>query len=279
MNSHQPYPCVRLWRLWTLLIVCVCPPLVLGQATRTPGDLASANDLRLANLPKTEAARNAWRDRTRLSSDNNRDAESKKKLQETLKQLKSLRFTDEAESELLTTTRAAAEPDTDTAPQRAVNKPVIIIRTQPPKATPEFPNNVPPSNATLTKQTAEALHLLAQSPEKLPKPELLGQILLRSKAYAEAALCYQESLKRLNAKSVAPSEDKAWLLLQIGNCLQQTDPKKATTIYKQLISEYPHSLWSELVRVKTQWIIWELRDKPKTLINDIKANKSQEGKK
>jgi tetratricopeptide (TPR) repeat protein len=279
MNSHQPYPCVRLWRLWTLLIVCVCPTLVLGQATRTPGDLASANDLRLANLPKTEAARNAWRDRTRLSSDDNRDAESKKKLQETLKQLKSLRFTDEAESELLTTTRAATEPDTDTAPQRAANKPVIIIRTQPPKAAPAFPNNVPPSNATLTKQTAEALHLLAQSPEKLPKPELLGQILLRSKVYTEAALCYQESLKRLNAKTVAPSEDKAWLLLQIGNCLQQTDPKKATTIYKQLISEYPHSLWSELVRVKTQWIIWELRDKPKTLISDIKANKSQEGKK
>ena len=279
MNSHQPYLCVRPWRLWTLLIVCLCPPLVSGQAERTPKNLASANDMQLANLPKTESARSAWRDRTSLPSQNSQDAQSKKRLQETLRKLKSLRFTDDAESEFMARTQEPNQPGTETKPQSTTDKPVIIIRTLPPTAGPESPKDAPRSDSTLTKETTETLRLRAQSPEKLHKPELLGQILFRGKAWPEARLCYEESLKRLNSKSIAPSEDKAWLLLQIGNCLQQSDPEKAMTIYKQLIKEYPNSLWSELVRVKGQWITWELRDKPKTLISEIKAKASDKGKK
>ena len=275
MNSHQPYPCVRPWRLWTLLMVCLCPPVALGQTEHTPASLASANDLRLAELPKTESARDAWRDRISSPLQNNQDAQSKQKLQETLKKLKSIRFADLEESETPTTTGEPSQSSTSTQPRSAANKPVIIINPLPPKAMPDSPNNVPMSNARLTEETTEALRLLALSPEKFPKPELLGQILLRGKAWSEAGLCYEESLKRLNAASVAPSQDKAWLLLQIGNCLQRSDPQKAVTIYKQLITEYPNSLWSELVRVKGQWITWELRDKPQTLINEIKASTSQ----
>ncbi|NQV35186.1 MAG: hypothetical protein HQ515_21000, partial [Phycisphaeraceae bacterium] len=116
MNSHQPYPCVRPWRLWTLLIVCLCSP-VLGQAERAPASLASANDLRLAELPKTESARNAWRDRTSSPLQNSQDAESKKKLQETLKKLKSIRFADHGELETSTTTQEPNQSSTNTQPR------------------------------------------------------------------------------------------------------------------------------------------------------------------
>ncbi|NQV34736.1 MAG: tetratricopeptide repeat protein, partial [Phycisphaeraceae bacterium] len=200
-------------------------------------------------------------------------------LQETLKKLKSIRFADHGELETSTTTQEPNQSSTNTQPRSAANKPVIIIKTLPPKAMPDSPNNVPMSAATLTKETTEALRLLTQSLEKLPKPDLLGQILFRSKAWSEAGLCYEESLKRLNAISVAPSEDKAWLLLQIGNCLQRSEPEEAVVIFKQLINDYPNSLWSELVRVKGQCITDELRDKPKMLINEIRANTSQKNTK
>jgi hypothetical protein len=49
-------------------------------------------------------------------------------------------------------------------------------------------------------------------------------------------------------------------------------------IYKQLISEYPHSLWAELVKVKGQWITWEIRDKPKALISEIKRQMNDRNK-
>jgi tetratricopeptide (TPR) repeat protein len=279
MNSHQPYLCARPWRLWTLLIVCLCPPIVSGQTERTPKNLASANDMQLAGLPKTESARSVWRDRTSLPAQNSQDARSKKRLQETLRKLKSLRFTDDAESEFMAITQEPNQPGTETKPRSTTDKPLIIIRTPPPSTVPAPPKDESLANSALTKETTEALRLRAQSPEKLHKPELLGQILFRAKAWPEAKLCYEESLKRLNSKSVAPSEDKAWLLLQIGNCLQQSDPQKAVTTYKQLIKEYPNSLWSELVRVKDQCITWELRDKPKTLISEIKAKTSDKGKK
>ncbi|MCP4449941.1 MAG: hypothetical protein GY809_00650, partial [Planctomycetes bacterium] len=163
------------------------------------------------------------------------------------------------------------QPAANTSPQSPDNRSVIIIKTVAPAPVPEAPNNVAPSSSALTEETTEALRLLAKSPEKLRRPEALGQILFQGKAWLEAGLCYEESLKRLNSQSTAPSDDKAWLLLQIGNCLQHSDPEGAMRIYKQLISDYPLSLWSELVRVKGQWITWELRTDPQTLISDIKT--------
>ena len=117
---------------------------------------------------------------------------------------------------------------------------------------------------------------LTQSPDKLRKPEVLAEILYHGKAYAEAALCYREAYDRLSRQTLAPSEDKAWYLFQLGNCLQHTNQKEAMDIIKQLISEYPHSLWSEMVRIKGQCITWEINDKPKELIQEVKQQVKKE---
>ena len=277
MNSHHSDTPAGLWHLWTLLAVCLCP-LAFGQAEQTPQTYGSANDMVLADLPNTESTRSLWRDRTSLSPINSQDAQSRKKLQDTLRKLKSLRFVDLSESEVQAAPQDTNQPGTDTSPQSPENNPAFIIRTVAP-AVPEAPNDVKLSDSALTEETTEALRLLAQSPEKLRKPEALGQILFQGKAWLEAGLCYEESLKRLNAKSMGASDDKAWLLLQIGNCLKHSDPERAMKIYKQLILEYPLSLWSELVRVKGRWITWELRDKPKTLISKIKTDTLEKAKK
>lgn len=275
MNRLHTNTSSRPWRFRTLLIVCLCPPIVWSQAEPLQKSPSMANDMAITSLPTAKSTRSIWRNRVSLSPEDARELQSKQRLQETLRKLKAVRFEDFPEPVAQTVSEEPNVPVTETEPPLPRNTPTIIVRPLPPEA----PNEVPMSASTLTKETAEALRLLAQSPEKLRKPETLGQILHKGKAWPEAALCYQESLKRLNAESVAPSEDKAWLLLQIGNCLQHSDPEEAVRIYKQLISEYPHSLWSELVRVKGQWITWELRDKPKTVITEIKENLLPRGKK
>lgn len=277
MNRTHTYSPARLRRLLTLLIACGCPLIVSGQIESVSNTQASNNDLLLTELPKTESARTVWRERASLSSMSPEDVQSRKRLQETLKRLKAIRFPDLAEPAVQTEPREPNEAVPGTSGQSSKDKKVVIVRTVLPQTTPEAPNNVPDPNSSLTKETTEALKVLAQSPETLQKPEFLGKILFQGQAWPQAKLCYEEALRRLNAKSVAPSEDKAWLLLQIGNCLQRTDPQEAMTIFKQLISEYPHSLWSEVVRVKGQWITWELRDKPKALISEVKAKTAQKG--
>ncbi len=271
MNRTQTHRHLRSWRLLTLAMILMGSSIGFGKAKPTPEDRTASNDMLLSNLPNTQTTRDIWRDRTSPPPKHGPETQSRKKLQDTLNKLKSLRFADLEEPETLATAQTADQTDANIMPEPTVQKPIIIIRPPAPKAVADAISTVPAPNSRLTKQTTDALTKLAQSPKKLQKPESLGQILFQGKAYSEAALCYEEALKRLNIESLAGSEDKEWLLFQIGNCYPQSDPQKAMRIYKQLILEYPHSLWSELVRVKGQWITWELRDKPKTLVNEIKA--------
>ena len=260
----------RLWRPWTLVMICGFASLVYAQTEPVSSGQGSPNDLVLTDLPKTELARNTWRDRVSAARATDKDAESKKKLQDTLNKLKSMRFTDTQRSETQVTAPDGSPPGAEATAQTQNNKPVIIIRAPEPRKLPDSRNNVPDSSSMLNPKTAEALTLLAQSPEKVLNPEAMADILFWSKTFPQAALYYEESLKRLNKKTMAPSEDKAWLLFQIGNSLQESDPEKAMAMYKQLITEHPHSLWAELVRIKGQCITWELREKPKALISEIK---------
>ncbi len=272
MNNTQTQEHIRSWRLLTLAIVLMTLTSGFGQTESIPKDRTASNDMLISSLPNTKATRNIWRDRTSLpEKDHSTENQSKKKLQDTLSKLKSLRFSGLEEPAPQATSQVSAQADPNIIPESTPQRPVIIITTPEPKAVSDSPNSAPTPNSKLTKETTDATIKLAQSPEKLQKPESLGQILFQGKAYSEAALCYEEALKRLNIESLAGSEDKEWLLFQIGNCYQQSDPQKAMRIYKQLILEYPHSLWSELVRVKGQWITWELRDKPKLLVNEVKT--------
>jgi tetratricopeptide (TPR) repeat protein len=248
----------------------VVAPLVYAQPEPVPTGQGSPNDLILTDLPKTESALKTWRDRVSAARATDKDTESQKKLQETLNRLRAVRFADPQRSETQITAPSGNSPVADVPPQTQDNKPIIIVRTSEPRKLPDSPNSVPEGSSGLTRQTAEALTLLAQSPEKILNPEAMADILFQSKTFPQAALYYEESLKRLNKKTMAPSEDKAWLLFQIGNSLQESDPEKAMIMYKQLISEHPHSLWAELVRIKGQCITWELREKPKALISEIK---------
>ena len=123
---------------------------------------------------------------------------------------------------------------------------------------------------SLTKQTLQLFEDISLHPEKLGNPLRLGEVLFYNGYLKQAAICYQQALRRSNIDEDSSARDKAWILFQIGNCLRTDEPLKAMERYKQLITEYPESPWTDLAKAKSKLIDWYLKDKPKELINEYK---------
>ncbi len=130
---------------------------------------------------------------------------------------------------------------------------------------------------SVTDQTLQMLKNLSQHPKQLDNPFELGEVLFLSGHLKEARLFYQEALNRRDANDIASAQDKAWILFQIGNCLRDGDPPMAIETYRQLIMEYPDSLWADLAKARDRLINWHQKDKPWTLIgeNQIKVEHSR----
>lgn len=121
---------------------------------------------------------------------------------------------------------------------------------------------------SVTDQTLQMLKNLSQHPKQLDNPFELGEVLFLSGHLKEARLFYQEALNRRDANDIASAQDKAWILFQIGNCLRDGDPPMAIETYRQLITEYPDSLWADLAKAQDKLINWHQKDKPWTLIGE-----------
>lgn len=118
-------------------------------------------------------------------------------------------------------------------------------------------------------QTLEMLKSLSQQPDKLDNPLELGEVLFSSGKLKEAAAFYQEALKRKDPNDANSSQDRAWILFQIGNCLRNHEPLTAVKRYGQLLTEYPQSPWTALAKAEGQLIDWYLRDEPRKLIGQV----------
>jgi len=127
-----------------------------------------------------------------------------------------------------------------------------------------------PPKEPIADETLQMLKNLAQEPEKLAHPLELGEVLFVSGNLKEAALFYTEALKRKDPNDAGVSRDRAWILFQIGNCLRNDDMPAAAKIYKQLLTEYPNSPWSDLATARNNLIAWYLKDEPLKLIEQVK---------
>ncbi|MHC4455531.1 MAG: tetratricopeptide repeat protein [Planctomycetota bacterium] len=120
----------------------------------------------------------------------------------------------------------------------------------------------------VSEQTLQMLESTSQYPEQLNNPFELAEVLFLSGQLKEAATFYQEALKRISADEASPAKDRAWILLQIGNCLRNEDRQAAKQMYRQLISEYPDSPWTDFAKSQEKLLDWYLKDNPRTLISD-----------
>jgi tetratricopeptide (TPR) repeat protein len=164
-------------------------------------------------------------------------------------------------------------------PQDKVYKPVIVVEPVPS----DEPNEILPNMealkmpgqkevelgqtyGALTEQTLQILRNSLLHPEKIDKPFELGEVLFCSGYLEEAVKFYQEALKRDGSDEEGTSQDRAWILFQIGNCLHDDDPEAAMKMYRRLITEYPDSPWTSLAKAWYKLLDWYQKDKPLKLI-------------
>jgi len=186
-----------------------------------------------------------------------KDNKNKDELQQLIKQIHSIEFKLQKETSGPVNTGAKLAPITE--PNKT---PAHIKPPEKPKEK-ETEHKLP--YEPITRQTLQIIRNILQHPDQLENPFELGEVLFLSGHLKEAAAVYKEALKRKAADKAGSVQDRAWILLQIGNCLRDDDLPTAAKTYKQVISEYPDSPWSDLAKAQYKLIDWYLKDKPQTL--------------
>ena len=160
-------------------------------------------------------------------------------------------------------------PDTvtTTEPNEAAPVTAIPIKKEKTELEPKLPY-LPISDKTL-----QMLRKLSNNPVKIDNPFELSEILFISGNLGEAATFYQEALNRTDQNDPNSAMDRAWFLFQKGNCLRNNDRITAANLYRQLITEYPGSLWAEVAQIQSQFITWCQKDEPQKLIDENKQQK------
>lgn len=120
----------------------------------------------------------------------------------------------------------------------------------------------------VTEQTLQMLQSPSQHPDQVRNPFELAEILFRSGHLKEALKYYQEALNRKSPDEAGSTQDRAWILFQIGNCLRDQNSPTAAEMYKQLITEYPNSLWTDSAKAQDKLIELYRNQNPKALIRE-----------
>jgi tetratricopeptide (TPR) repeat protein len=171
-------------------------------------------------------------------------------------------------------------------PRKRKPEPVIVVEppstTEPNETTPDTPDTAVPKEPekietkpklpyeSITDETLQTLKNLSQHPDELDKPFELAEILFLNGNLKEATVFYREALNHKSPDDAGTAQDRAWILFQIGNCLRNDDLPAAVNTYRQLITEYPDSLWVELAKTQCQLIAWYQKDEPRKLIAECR---------
>jgi tetratricopeptide (TPR) repeat protein len=183
------------------------------------------------------------------------DAGAKRELGQLIEQLGSVEFKPQSES----SGAAALEPATKTEPNGTAGGASTL------EVPAEKQTDSRAANKAMREQTLLVVEELCKKPEQVENPCELGEVLFLSGNVKEAATFYEEALNRSSADDAASAHHRAWILYQLGNCLRHDDMPKARQTYRQLIEQYPDSLWSSLAKAQEQLIGWYLSEKPETL--------------
>jgi len=123
----------------------------------------------------------------------------------------------------------------------------------------------------MTDRTMQLIASALQSPGQLNNALELAEVLFLSGRLTEAATVYKEALNVLDPNDSNFSEDKAWILLQVGNCLRNEDAQTATKFYEQLTREHPDSLWADFAEIWNQLARWHLEYRPDVLVTQTES--------
>ncbi|MHC4159424.1 MAG: tetratricopeptide repeat protein [Planctomycetota bacterium] len=234
--------------------------------TQIAQELPEAGFISIQN-PANNLKRRLWKARINPLIENaDKDNTSKNELQLIIKQIRSITFEPKSKPQPI----ISVEPTPKTEPNETSSD------TETPKENEKKQVQYQIPYEPLTSQTLETLRNLSQHPDKLNNPFELAEVLFLSGHLKEAVLLYQEALNRTSSDDVDSAQDRAWILFQIANCLQDDDPPTAVKMYRQLITEYPDSPWTDLAKARDKIIDWYTKENPQTLITDLILTEPQE---
>ncbi len=163
---------------------------------------------------------------------------------------------------------ASPEPKIVTVPQNTEPKPEIEVETpdtmrQPvPDSDSSTDDKLSPANIQKLKE------LINTNPNDIENPLILAEMLFHSNCLKIAAQYYEIAFDQFEEDDT--SNTPAWVLLQIGNCLKDSDSIAAIQAYTKLIEIYPTSPWAQLAKSRIRLLNWMVQNDPKTKIQSAK---------
>jgi tetratricopeptide (TPR) repeat protein len=124
----------------------------------------------------------------------------------------------------------------------------------------------------ITAQTAKIIEQSIQQPQNVKNPLELAELLYNCGRLKDAAAFYQQALNDANDANNIMYKDRAWILFQIGNCLQKIEPETAAKMYRRLMAEHSDSIWAQPAVAKLNLIEWYTQQKPQTLLQKTKKS-------
>jgi tetratricopeptide (TPR) repeat protein len=221
---------------------------------------SSENDLLVAKGPTTPAERQLWQARMSVFKEKG-VSQSRDELQQIIRRISSIELKPRVQTP---DPKVMVEPTPKTEPNETVSGAEILQE----QGNDKVKSNLP--EGYVSEQTLQIFKSLLQQPDQLKNTLEMAEILFNSGRLKEAAMCYQQALNHMRANEADPFGDKAWILLQLGNCLQNENPQAALESYKAVIVEHPDSSWVPLAKAKSEMTDWYLQDQPKTLIKKAK---------
>jgi len=124
------------------------------------------------------------------------------------------------------------------------------------------------TESKISELTLKKLKEFLEGTEKIENPFQLAEILYRSGQISAAAGLYQHALKQNENIGTLCSEDEAWIIFQIANCLRNENPELADKMYKKLIQQYADSPWVDLAKARDKLLNWYGKEKPQNLVKN-----------
>jgi tetratricopeptide (TPR) repeat protein len=220
--------------------------------------MASRSSAEGDDEPEGQIVRELWSSRI-AAPDPSEDAETRLDIKRLIRQLESVKFQD-ANPIPTFTPPAPNQPSPEPPLSPIVREPATPIATT--SRTAEQPTAPEMSSP----DTQRVLETLRRSPERVPDPLEMAELLFLSGRPTEAVPFYDRAFQLTDPEDPSAAKDRAWILFQLGNCLKQTDIARAQNAYMKLISAYPNSPWTELAKAQGRLLTWYQNERPHDLM-------------
>lgn len=180
----------------------------------------------------------------------NDTSENKNTLQKLVQEIKSIKITPKS--------AADTEPQNETEPPQDLADEITDTNTEPETIQQQAEDN------KLQFEIIAKIEYLKNHPQAIKQPFMLAELLNENGYYQQAVYFYDMVI---NDQVKETNIDKTWALMQKANCQKHFEPSQAVETYKQLISQYPDSLWVQPAQANVELLNLYQNQEPEKLIN------------